>query len=211
MTKKIHTISTLCSRLESNYSDSIAIQQKENIVLVINLTKNHKKREEIISSLVYTLREGLLKAGVSLCFNNFQLLVDFYEQALIAIKIGNIYDETLWCYYYENYFLNHLISRASQDTSTQALCPEGLTRLFKYDLDHHRSFSNTLKVFLQNNMNITKTAQALFIQRATFNYQWKRIQEITQIDFRNFKKRLELQIVFQIIDQRQSSPHLNPD
>ncbi|MBV7276831.1 helix-turn-helix domain-containing protein [Clostridium sp. PL3] len=198
----IHTVSTIGSILEANIPGSVALQQKDYIFLIANLNVGGKTRESLLSVLVYILREGLLKAGVSEEFNNFKNLGEYYLQACDAIRIGSIYDETVWCYRYEQYALKRLILRAAAESNVEALCPQGLLRLIKYDEKHKREYAKTLKIYLQNNLSVVKTIRHLYMQRATFLYQLKRILEISALNLDNPKVKLHLLIVFEIMEER---------
>ncbi|NMM64627.1 PucR family transcriptional regulator [Clostridium sp. P21] len=198
----IHTVSTIGSILEANIPGSIALEQKDYILAIVNLNAEFKTRDELLSVLVYILREGLLKAGISEEFHNFKNLNEYYLQACDAIRIGSIYDETIWCYRYEQYALKRLILRAAAESNIEALCPQGLNRLMDYDKKHKRQYTKTLKIYLQNNLSVAKTIRHLYVQRATFLYQLKRILQISELDLDDPKVKLHLLIVFEIMEER---------
>lgn len=198
----IHTVSTIGSILEANIPGSIALEQKDYILAIVNLNAADKTRDELLSVLVYILREGLLKAGISEEFHNFKNLNEYYLQACDAIRIGSIYDETIWCYRYEQYALKRLILRAAAESNIEALCPQGLHRLMDYDKKHKRQYTKTLKIYLQNNLSVAKTIRHLYLQRATFLYQLKRILKISELDLDDPKVKLHLLIVFEIMEER---------
>lgn len=83
----------------------------------------------------------------------------------------------------------------------EALVPNGLNRLMLYDRKNNRHFTKALQVYLRENMHISDTIKKLYMQRATFLYQLKRIQEISGLKLDDSKIRLELLIVFEIIDE----------
>ncbi|QXE20058.1 helix-turn-helix domain-containing protein [Clostridium ragsdalei] len=71
-----------------------------------------------------------------------------------------------------------------------------------YDKKHRREYTKTLKIYLQNNLSVTKTIRHLYMQRATFLYQLKRILEISKLDLDDPKVNLHLLIVFEIMEER---------
>ena len=83
-----------------------------------------------------------------------------------------------------------------------ALCPFGLLQLMQYDRMHRRTYTRSLKAFIENQMSVSKAIQQLYIQRATFIYQLKRIKEISGLDLNDKSCQFQLLIVFQIMDEK---------
>lgn len=199
----IHTESAVSCRLEATLPGTASLLLDDYILLIANLRQGKTTKEQVLMSLAYILREGLLKAGVSNEFDDFHNLADYYDQAHAALHIGSKLDETIWCYHYEQYALQYLLDRAAGEHSTRSLCPPGLIKLMEYDKKHQRSLTKALQVFLEQNMNIAKTIRILYLQRATFLYQLQRIREISELDLDDMKVRLELRIVFAIMKVRE--------
>ena len=70
-----------------------------------------------------------------------------------------------------------------------------------YDRAHNRQLVKALRVYLRENMHIANTTRALYLQRATFLYQLRRITEISELRLEDPEVRLELLIVFSILDK----------
>ena len=85
------------------------------------------------------------------------------------------------------------------DYEPEVLCNPGLLRLKEYDKQRGRNYCEVLKVYLENNMSIAKTIRILFLQRATFLYQLKRITEISHLNLSDYQTRLHLMLSFQIL------------
>lgn len=200
--KAIHTVHTFCTRLESQIAGSVSLIIKDYFMVLVNMRHAIQTRTEILSNLAYLLREGLLKAGISTEFSNLHQLIHYYNQAKTALSIGYETDPTIWYYRYEKYAYRHLLRCAAGDLPVEALCPEGLLRLIQYDYKHKREYTRSLKVYLENNMSITQTIRILYMQRSTFIYQLKRIQEISGMELKDKKTRIHLLLVFQIIDEK---------
>lgn len=196
----VNTVTSVCATLESRIPCSCAYRYNADILLVVNLTAAKATRTQILSQLIYILREGLLRAGISLEFNDFSELVYFYRQALVAIDIGSRKDETIWCYRYENYTLMHLLERAKGTDIIKSLCPPGLLKLMEYDKSNNRDYVKKLNVYLKCNMCIADAIRQLFVQRATFIYQLKRITEISDLDLDDSNLRLHLQICLKMLE-----------
>ena len=206
--KAVYTETTVCTRLESAVPFSCAFRTQGDILLIANLSASDETREKILSKFIYMLRENLLKAGVSLEFEDFTMLPYYLEQARAAIDVGSRTDETIWCYRYESYALQRLLLNARGNAPIETLCPPGLLRLMRCDRENNRDYVEKLRVYLNCDRNIAETIRKLYVQRATFLYQLKRIQEISGLDLEDSGTRLLLQICLSLLEQekKQKSP-----
>lgn len=191
-----HTMASICSRFEAAVSNCMALPDRENILLLINLTANGKTRNQVLSELVYIIRDGLMKLGACMDFSDFLMLPHYVNQARQALQWGKLCDPTVWCYRYEEYSLNNLLYRAYRTTPLEVHCPACLRRLKEYDRLHHRDYSTLLKTYLRCDRSTAKTIRTVYLQRATFLYQLQRIQEILQADLEDSDLRLQLLMYF---------------
>lgn len=191
-----HTIASICFRFESAVSNCMALPDRENILLLINLRAGQKTRDQVLSELVYIIRDGLMKLGASTAFSNLLLLPHYIAQSREALFWGKQYDPTLWCYRYEEYSLNDLLHHAYRTAPLEVHCPECLRRLKEYDKMHHREYAALLKTYLRCDCSTAKTIRAVYLQRATFLYQLQRIREILQVDLEDADLRLRLLMYF---------------
>ena len=199
--KKFRTTSPVAIRIENALPASITLLKNDDIIVLINLTRSSLDKNELLQQLVYILREGLMKAGISREFSSLNLVRDFYLQTMTALSVGSHQDPMFWIFRYDNYALMDLMKAAQNNHCIESLIPSGLAKLMQYDQDNHRNFTEALKVYLRENMHIANTIKKLYLQRATFLYQLKRIQEISGLKLDDHKVRLELLIAFEIMDE----------
>lgn len=195
------SILPMCHTLENTIKGCIALTRDELILLIVNVTKSGSSQSEIVSKMAYLIRENLLKAAVSNLFCNLTDLQIYFQQACELLRLGNRFDPTIWCYRFEKYAL-HLLLLHKIDTLSElrALCPEKLQKLMRYDAEHKRRYTETLKIYLQHNMSVVQTTKALFMQRATLLYQLKRISEISEMNLNDYDERLYLMIYFKMME-----------
>lgn len=201
--KKFRTASPVAIRIEKTLAQSITLLDGDDIIVLMNLTRSPMDKDQLLQQLVYILREGLMRAGVSREFSPLESIRDFYQQTRIALSMGSKYDPMFWLFRYDNYALKYFTGVLARDQSLEALIPTGLRKLMEYDEINHRNFTESLKIYLRENMHIARTIKKLYMQRATFLYQLKRIQEITELRLDDHQVRLELLIVFEIMDEMQ--------
>ena len=85
--------------------------------------------------------------------------------------------------------------------------PEGelkqlLTR-FQKVLEHERSqeLISTLKVYLENNMNYSLTAEKLFVNVNTIRRRIERVNEMVDIDWDSYFERVKIGLMLQFLQQ----------
>ncbi len=198
----MRSVSAVSSRLEASIEGSAAVINKDQILLIVNEARALSTRDEILSQLIYIQRENLLKAGVSNTFTNLLNLSEYYKQALVALSIGSESNGMLWTFRYENYAYRHLLLKASGGSSIEALCPAGLHKLIQYDQKRRRAYTRSLKAYIENQMSVSRTIRQIYLQRATFLYQLKRIKEISGLNLNDKNTQFQLLIVFQIMDEK---------
>ena len=109
----------------------------------------------------------------------------------------------IWCYRFDDYLLEYILSQASHQISPELLVSSRLDALVHYDQENKTELYHTLQVYLEHERNSLQTARALFIHRSSLVYRLERIQKITKIDLDNPKNRLLLQICFLLIQEKE--------
>ncbi len=131
----------------------------------------------------YELKKLLLKAhcvaGKSAVFTELEQVRQQYEAAkitasyavkenLIIADIGQIIIP----------YLRFLL----KDNSALPIIHPAIEILKKYDKEHQTELNKTLRSFLRNQLNYTKTTEELYIHRSTLLYRIARIKEMIQFD-----------------------------
>ena len=75
-----------------------------------------------------------------------------------------------------------------------------LETLKKYDHAHQTELYLTLRTFLRNQLNYTKTAADLFIHRSTLLYRLDRIKELIPVELDDYENILQLEIAYLLND-----------
>ncbi|MDR1622590.1 MAG: helix-turn-helix domain-containing protein [Synergistaceae bacterium] len=79
------------------------------------------------------------------------------------------------------------------------LCSKGIQRLIDYDNRKKTEYLDTLEIYLRNEMNISKTAEELFIHRSSLLKRLDRIAGLTGDDLSNSDTRLYYRILFRLL------------
>lgn len=199
-----NALSALAIPLSDLLSNECYTIFQNNIVFICNLSKLNKSKEHYFAEIQELLRDNLLAGCTSTTFYDFKDVYYYYQQALMAEKIGFAENDTQWYYHFEQYHLRYFLKQCYAQFPARTLIPERLNKLIRYDMQKERSYAKLLKCFLDTEQNISETARILYLHRNTCIRQLRRIQEITGLDFHDPNTRLLLNIAFRILETKQN-------
>lgn len=192
----------LALQLSKFLTDECYTIKNDRIIFVCNLSRLSTNREQLYSAMLPFLRDNLLSAGISTTYYDFRNLYYYYQQAIIAGQIGEELNPTHWYFKFEEYQLEYMIRKCTEDTISEILIPEGLKTLMEYDREKNHDYTETLRIYLDHDRNIAETIRAAYMHRNTFLYRIQRIQEILKMDLDDPDVRLILQMAFRILDRQ---------
>lgn len=144
--------------------------------------------------------------GVSGECENYLCYSAGYRQALSAIEIGQRTECGKSIYRYEQMRLRRIVSGLTSEV--RPILQEGI--IDRLHTAQRTDLLDTLRVYFNRNMNVSETAEALYIHRNTLQYRFKQIKEITGYDIRKVDDMIQLRLAVlqhQIFD----SPPKPPD
>lgn len=103
-------------------------------------------------------------------------------------------------YLFQTYALTELIENALGKLPLRACFPSGLKRLVEHDAGSAVSYLETLKIYLEQNMSVTRTASRLFLNRSTLLERMNRIKNLLDSDLQDAEERLLLQILLKAME-----------
>lgn len=173
-------LSALDDALVASYDGNLVFMAKAHDKLFCNYADTEPELSRIAKK--YKLRIALS--------NVFSTPLDFklsYEQTKDCILFAEHMKISGRVYRYSqtNYYS---ILNMANDAQTLSLSIHPAIKLLEvYDLENGTQFLQTLRVYVLCNQSIKKSIEALHMHRNTFNYQLKRILELTGIDVEDFE------------------------
>ena len=101
-------------------------------------------------------------------------------------------------YSYKDARLFQMIYVLKQHPNIVTMSDRALKSLLEYDKKKDSSLLETFRCYMQNNHNIAKTAQMLFLHRQTLLYRLKKIESLTGISLSNHEETLFLEVCVKI-------------
>ncbi len=186
----------LCNLLESTFSNAYAFPHTTGIITVLPKT-DPSRLSELLRPFYETIG---LYIGISFPFQDLYQIRLYYQQAKMAVKTGTLLAPDRHFYPFTEYELPALIIQAIGDLPMQSYFGEGLEALLKHDQHSGVSYTQTLRVYLEQKCSISKTASALYINRSTLLDRLKRISRILPGELEDPDQRLRLEILLKAIE-----------
>lgn len=183
-------IEYFCSQIEDTLPKSVAIPQ-EPYVIVFAPDDVFLSEGTLSQKLQQTVSRFFGYAGVSNVFCDLPDARFHYRQAVVALETAmDLIEKPVLCHF-QDYALMYALRNSLGELSPEYIIPKGLLDLRAEDA-REKDYSrwNTLKTYLDNEMNATQTARELYIHRTTLQNRLKNIENL--IDLSTPRSRLYL-------------------
>lgn len=183
----------------------MAEQQLQNCVVL-----NHNPYVMILSNYDLSDNSATMKFLSALCRNNpirigFSLPGKGVEsaafllpQAKAAIRYGTASKMSEQCCHFYDYAMDYLLDTPLGHQSIHACMPT-VVQLWKQERASKDDLFSTLKIYLENERSVSKTAAQMFTHRNTILYRIKKIQEFLSCDLDNIYERDYCRLSIQIL------------
>lgn len=145
--------------------------------------------------------------GISTVVDNLKDLARAYKEARIALEVGKVFDNEKSVISYENLGIGRLIYQLPT-----TLCEAFLQEVFKRgSLESLESRDDdtqmkTVRAFFENNLNVSKTAESLYVHRNTLVYRLEKIRKLTGLDLREFDHAVTFKVALMVKKYLSSKP-----
>lgn len=195
--------SYIIRQFEAVFRECIIFEYDIGFVAFISCERKTEDVRRIEARLSGQMQEMSLKGASSCPFHSLPSAWAFYRQAALALEIGCQQRPEEVFYSFSDYKLFYLLSNSIGELPLESLLSAGLQSLYEHDLASQTSYLQTLYTYLNNNMNITKTANDLYIHRSTFLERIKRIEKYLGTDLEDPDQRLYLNIILRCMNMRE--------
>ncbi|MFZ7121374.1 MAG: PucR family transcriptional regulator [Eubacteriaceae bacterium] len=194
------TLTYFCNKIMHDFKHTFAFTNDDNIIVIINLSRIKKTKDEYFTNFNHFVREGNFRVGYSDYSKGLSNLKEYFCQAGIALTLGTKHNPTMRAHQFCDYVLIYMLNKITEELPAKYLYSPILSRLYDYDRENNTEYVQTLQMYLKNNMNALQTAKDLYIHRATIVYRLERIKEISKTDFKNADEMLHLYISLKLLN-----------
>lgn len=156
--------------------------------IVIDLTGRKKVKKIAIQYFV--------NCGISECFQNMLEFGSNYQNAINALYYAGIKKHTGFIYEYDQYKFLDMLHVCAQKVDLQPYFHNCVEVLTEYDRQYNTELSATMLCYLKNERSIQRTAKEMYVHKNTIVYRMSRIQELTNIDFRNNEQMMHIYLTY---------------
>ncbi|NLG10853.1 MAG: PucR family transcriptional regulator [Coriobacteriaceae bacterium] len=195
---KTSTDAFICSSLELALPRSCALRFRNCIACVAPLTDDWSK-EDILDTLRDNLEELVSHIGISSTFEDILEADQYFNEAAEAVVIGVEQDPMRWDYPFQEYAILHYHRFGTSRLSAVHYCDDDVRRLLAYrgkSIDYYQ----TLKIYLEHNMNLLQTSEALYIHRTTLFKRLTKIRSMIEADLDDARQRKRMQFSFMLLE-----------
>ena len=192
----------LTSVFADGKQDLLFLEDEKHLVLIKAYEKgvtSERAQEEALSAIDTMLSELMIKTrvGYSTLKATLTELTDAKREAALALRISGIFQEQREVAAYSKLGIARLIYELPRD-----LCELFLHEVFGEklpDQDIDEEMQVTIRLFFENNLNISETARQLYLHRNTLVYRLERFEKIVGLDIRRFDDAMTFQIAMMVL------------
>lgn len=117
-------------------------------------------------------------AGVSVDFLEIQAVPQYMRQAYFAADEMERKAKTSVLYFFEEGFFQYVLLAATGEFPLESLFPRSFRLLWEHDKEKGTEYIHTLHILLDNEMNMTKSAEQLYIHRTSLLKRVERMEKL---------------------------------
>lgn len=182
--------------------------KKDDYIVIVPSAKEMKKPKSFWSSFYNRVakwlqedsREAILYMGVGGNTNKLEDYYSSYQQARQTLNVvKNRFREKSFALFDE--MGSYALLREMKDSSLTTLFLEKyIEPLLKYSAEKNADLFHTLRTFLHNHGNLSKTANSLYIHRSSLLYRMEKIESLLEIKLDDPDHRFNLMLAYRLYD-----------
>lgn len=193
--------------LELNDTLPVYFFDNKNEIIILYKVENKDDKNDIKNQLFELGKEILVKLsnkypsikiniGIGRFYNIEHLNISYLE-AKKSIELQKITNDNNNIIHFDDLGIYRLLSDLSCKEELLEFHQDTVGKLIDYDKKYNTNYFMTVNTLIENNFNIKKTAEKLFLHYNSVKYRIEKIKQLG-IDLSNPDKRLNLQLGFKI-------------
>ena len=192
----------LTSLFADGRQDLLFLEDEKHLVLIKAYEKGvnaERAEKDVLSAMDTMLSELMIKTrvGYSTPKETLAELTDAKREAALALRIAGIFQEQREVVAYSKLGIARLIYELPKDLGEMFLQEVFGEKLPDQDIDEEMQV--TIRLFFENNLNISETARQLYLHRNTLVYRLERFEKLVGLDIRRFDDAMTFQIAMMVL------------
>ena len=145
------------------------------------------------------------RVGASDEYSDLLLSQYYFAQARYALVCGEVTQAGKSVALFSDYCLDYILENVSGGLQPNMIWSEGFRKLVAHDVNGRANYVETLRAYLDNNLNAHRAASKLYISRNSLLSQLERIQSLLGEDLADFKVRFRYELSLLLYDKWKGS------
>ena len=183
--------------VDAAFPRSIVFEYHRNsVVAIIDLGELAGEYQDAIVQGIKPFTSSMgMRAGLSDPFDDLMHSRLMFLQANTALDMGRAFEPECPLCRFQDFALREMVMNAIGDIPIDLRLPEGLRRLVEHDRTAPTSYVETLRMYLDCNLSVSKTAARLFVHRSTLMERIQRINRELDMDLEDPDTQLLLRLL----------------
>lgn len=212
--KKLVIRDLLKIKLSMFEKDVLVALNDENYILIVPAEDNLKEDKRYWDYLEKKFKiwlqeagmEGQVTIGIGGIADSMENYYPSYQQAMQAMNVVTNHDDKSGYKFFEELGSYVLLHDLKESQAASLFMKKHLEKMINYSKGNNMDLFQTLRVFLEQNGSIKKTAENLFIHRSTLLYRLEKIKELMDINLDNSETRFNLMMAYKLYDLEDTNP-----
>lgn len=191
--------------LSKKRKNSVEITEDSSIILMVpeincDLYKNSivEIGEELVTSINAEIKKLNVNIGIGGLWNKLSEFKNSVNNARRVIKVLRSNGLVNYVECYEDIGIYKLFFEINNQNEMKKFYLNTLKALIEYDKKNSTELVETLEAYIEEDRNLNKTSERLFIHKNTLKYRIKRIEDISKYDLKNINEVFNFYISFKI-------------
>jgi sugar diacid utilization regulator len=172
----------LISRLSLDLNCAV-FTYNDRIICILGTSRYITDWAEEVPQLDALIAGDGLVCGISRRFDDLSELRKYYQQSISALDYGTEMPVPGTYLIYDNLNVYQMFQLLGEHLSD--FCNQRIRGIADYDALHKSDLCSTLRIYLENNRSLTRTAEALFVHKNTVHYRIDKCISLIESDLTN--------------------------
>lgn len=188
------------SDLQKRFPEATCFLYGNQIKLIIHVHDQTTQDAIVLGEVAAFLKERSLVAGVSQTAYHLKNMASRHQQAMKALKMGQLLEGAGPLFYYDSYSIYHCLELCAPQIDLLQLCHSAAKKLESYDRKNGTELMGTLHAYLACHRNRNEAAEKLYIHRNTLAKRLEKINDLIHVDFSDAETVFHLMFSFRVLE-----------
>jgi len=173
----------------------------EIVAMITSVLRTVMQVDEDISLIERKMSALGFRVGASEIFDDLQLAQHYFAQARYALVQGEVTQSEKNVTLFSDYSLEYILENAPGELKPNMLFNDGFRKLMVHDKTGRANYVETIRAYLNNNLNAYRTAAELNISRNSLLSRLERMQAMIDEDLSDIKVRFRYELSLLLFDK----------